>query len=73
MHFVNCYRIPRHFKLLIFDLLGPFGFHGQIAKTLYCSKSLQKQANLRKPQQNLWNQLQILRNPKKIAESKNNY
>ena len=57
VHFVHCKRIPEHAKirfnaesttlLLFFDLLCCFGFHKQIAKTLYCLKSLQKQAILR--------------------------
>ena len=58
MHFVNCKRTPQQAKWDLsrnpqqcyFSLI-----HGQIAKTLYCSKSLQKQAILRNPQQNVWN------------------
>ena len=47
-------------KIAIFyDLLCCFGFHGQLAKTLYCSKLLQKQATLRNPQQNGWNPEQV--------------
>ena len=66
VHFVNCKRIPQEAKirfvaesaslLIFFDLLCCFGFHGQKAKTLYCSKSLQKQATLQNLQQNVWNQ-----------------
>ena len=54
MHFVNCERIPQQAKirfvaesatlLFFFDLFCCFGFHGQIAKTLISSKSLQKEA-----------------------------
>ena len=48
MHFVNCIRVPQQAKtrfvvksatlILFSDFLLYFGFHGQIAKTLYCSK-----------------------------------
>ena len=65
LRFVNCNRIPQLTKfrfvaesatlLFFFDLLCCFGFHGEKAKTLYCSKSLQKQATLQNPQQNVWN------------------
>ena len=65
MHFVNCGRIPQQAKikfvaesatlLFFFDLLCCFGFHGQIAKILHCSKLLQKQAILWNPQQNVGN------------------
>ena len=56
MLFVNGRPIPQKAKitfvaepatmLLFFDFLCCFTFHGQVAKTLYCSKSLQKQAIL---------------------------
>ena len=65
VHFVNCKRIPLQAKirfladsatlLFFFDFLCCFGFRGRIAKTLYCSKALQKQANLRNSQQNVSN------------------
>ena len=65
MHLMNSKRIPQQAKIMFvaesamllffFDLLCCFGFHGQIAKRLYCSKLLQKQAILRNPQQNVWN------------------
>ena len=52
MHSEHCKRNPQQDKirfvaestsmLLFFDLLCFFGFHGQIAKILYRSKSLQK-------------------------------
>ena len=51
VHFVNYKRIPQQTKirfivesatlLFFFDLLCCFGFHVQIATTLYCSKLLQ--------------------------------
>ena len=60
MYFVNCKRTPQKAKIwfvaesatliFLFDLLCCFRLHGQIAKTLYCSKSLQKQAISRNPQ-----------------------
>ena len=40
--------------LFFFDHLCCLGFHGQISKTVCCSKSLQKQATLRILQQNGW-------------------
>ena len=59
MHLVNCRWIPQQAKitfvaesatlLLYFDLVGCFGLHKQISKTLYRSKSFQKQANLGNP------------------------
>ena len=65
MHFVNCKRIPQQAKIrfvaesatliFFFDLLCCFGFHGRIAKTMRCSKSLEKQATLRNTQQNVCN------------------
>ena len=52
--------VPESAKLqFLFHLLCCFGFHGQIAKTLHCSKLLQKQAILRKPQQNVRNPEQV--------------
>ena len=69
MHFVNCKRIPQQAEIrfvpesakmqFFLDLLCCLGLHGQIAKTLYCSKLLQKQATLRNSQQNVWNTEQI--------------
>ena len=74
MHSVNCKRIPQLAQirfvaksailLHFFDLLCCFGFHKQIAKTLYRSKSLQKLANLRNPQP-------YLRNPEQFVEITN--
>ena len=47
VYFVNCKQIPQQANLLfLFDLLCCFGFHGQIAKTLHCSKLLRVQINL---------------------------
>ena len=64
MRFVTFKRISQQSKirfvvesstlLVFFDLLCCFGFQGQIAKKLYCSKLLQKQATLRNAQQNVW-------------------
>ena len=65
MHSVKCTRIPQQAKikyvaesgtlLFFFDLLCCFGFQEQIAKTLCCSKSLQKETTLRNLQPNVWN------------------
>ena len=64
VHFVNCKLIaqqkkksdlPRNLQhCYFFYLLCCFGFHGEIAKTLRCSKLLQK-ATMRNPKQNVWN------------------
>ena len=81
MHFVSMKRFPRQANkiivaepagfVLFFDLLCCFGFHGQIAKTLYCSKLLQKQASLRNLQQTLWSAQQKMRKPEQFVESIN--
>ena len=69
MHFVNFQRIPQvaNIRFVVesatfFDLHYCFGFHGQIAETLYCSLSLQKHAILRNPSKNEWN-------PEPVVES----
>ena len=69
VHFVNCKRIPQQAKtryvvesatlLFFFAPVCWFGFYGQIAKTLNCSKLLQKQVTLRNPQIILWNPEQV--------------
>ena len=74
MFLVMSKRIPQQIEirviaestklLLFFDLLGYFGFHEQLARTLCCSKSLQKQACLLNP-------LQILKNPEELVECTN--
>ena len=74
VRFVHCKRIPQQTKLrflektaiflLFSDLLCCFGFHKRILETLYRSKLLQKQANLRN--------LQLFgRNPEKFVKSTN--
>ena len=75
VHSVHCKRNSQQAKirfikesatlLLFFDLRCCFGFHKQISKTLYRSKLLQKQANLRNPQL-------YFRNAQEFVESTNN-
>ena len=74
MHSLHCNGNPQQAKirfvaesatlLLFFDLLCCLGFHKQIPKSLYRSKSLEKLANLLNPQL-------YLRDPEQFVESKN--
>ena len=82
MHFVHCKRIPEQAKmrfvaesttlLLFFDLLCSFGFHKQIAKTLYCLQSLQNRqfCGICNIICGIHNQVIHLRNPLAVAESR---
>ena len=74
---LHCKRNPQQAKirlvaesatlLLFFDFLCFFGFHKTIPKSLYCSKSLQKFADLRNPltvaESRTTSCISLLRNP----------